>query len=104
MSGHEREIRKFERELSMMLARGIAVSELVLAAGLAQWALGLWPDSVDGVLKFGLLALMSTPVVRVLATLVEYVRTREWYLAGATLIVTAVLVTTIWIALSIRSS
>lgn len=103
MTGHDADIRRFEHQLSLVLARGIAVSELILAAGLAQWALGLWPESADDVLRVGLMALMATPLVRVLATLVEYVRTREWFFAAATLIVTAVLLTTLWIALAIRS-
>lgn len=102
MNGHVTEIRRFEHQLSLILARGIALSELILAAGLAQWALGLWPESVEDVLRVGLIALMATPIVRVLATLFEYVRTREWFFALATLIVTTVLVATLWIALAVR--
>jgi uncharacterized membrane protein len=98
---HDIEIRRFERQLSLILARGIALSELILAAGLAQWALGLWPDTVDDVLTAGLVALMSTPIVRVLATLAEYVHTREWFFAAATLIVTGVLAATLTIAVAI---
>lgn len=86
------ELERFAVLVGRVLRIGVLVSSVFLALGLAAWALDL--GAADPLLQVGLFCLMGTPVVRLLASLVEYVRTQEWFFAGMTLAVVVVLTAT----------
>ncbi len=53
-------------------------------------------------LNAGLLVLMATPMLRVLLSVVEYVRMGDWFFASTTLAVIAELSVTVWSALRLK--
>jgi uncharacterized membrane protein len=94
---------QLERQLGRLLVGGVIVSAALLGAGLAYWLLS--PNAVLAarLLNAGLLALMATPMLRVLVSFVEYVRMRDWLFAAMTVVVLAELTITVLVALSRRS-
>jgi uncharacterized membrane protein len=62
----------------------------LLAAGLLMWLADVRGAAL--VLNAGLWLLISTPIVRVLMALADYVAARDWKFAALTLIVLACLV------------
>jgi uncharacterized membrane protein len=81
----------------LLFAGGIA-SAVLLMAGLGLWFAGAWHDTSELLLNLGLITLMATPVLRVLVSVAEYVRERDWWFVLATMAVLATLGVTIWIA------
>ncbi|MEX2270760.1 MAG: DUF1634 domain-containing protein [Vicinamibacterales bacterium] len=75
-------------EQALRIATWIAAA--LLAAGLALWLIGA--PAAPLVLHAGLWLLISTPIVRVLMALVEYLAARDWAFVALTLIVLACLV------------
>jgi uncharacterized membrane protein len=53
-------------------------------------------------LNAGLIALMSTPILRVVVSFAEYVVMREWFFAAVTILVLLELSVTVVVALSKR--
>jgi uncharacterized membrane protein len=47
---------------------------------------------------------MATPILRVLVSVVEYWRMRDWFFVATTLVVLAVLFTTVATALAVRAT
>jgi hypothetical protein len=88
--------------LARWLAAGLTLSSGCLALGLVlalvDRARGL-PNGPHPLLDFGLIILMVTPLVRVLVSLSEEIRERNWFFASITFIVVAVLSVTLWTAL-----
>lgn len=79
---------RFERRLGQILTVGSVGSTLLLAAGLAIVLVtrsSAGPGDVT--LRAGLIVLMATPMMRVLASTVEYVTRRDWFFVLVTLIV-----------------
>lgn len=73
-----------ERAIEVALSAGLVVSTAFLIAGLL---LGVeWP------LRFGIVFLMFTPVVRVVIVSVGLLHERDWLFAGLSLFVLGVLV------------
>ncbi len=91
--------RRLGRRLGQLLAAGTTISTLLLAAGLAGWMSGARGRFVSVCFHGGLLVLMATPVARVLASVVEYARARDWAFVAITLSVLAVLAGTLVAAL-----
>jgi uncharacterized membrane protein len=93
---------RLEHHLGRVLVAGVIVSAVLLAAGLALWladprgALAAWA------LNAGLLALMATPIMRVVVSFTEYVRMRDWLFVAMTLVVLAELSLTVAVALARR--
>jgi len=87
------------RALGRLLAAGVVLSAVLLGAGLALWMAGGATASAGWLLQAGLVALMATPVLGVLASLVEYVAERDWMFVGVTLTVLAILALTVFISL-----
>ena len=86
------ELERFDAGVGRVLKTGVLVSTVLLALGLLSWLLGA---GIAGMLlNAGLVTLMATPVVRLLASLVEYVRTREWFFVVMTAAVVVVLIGT----------
>ena len=80
-----------ERQLGRLLFAGVMSSALCLAAGLVLWVAGGYPAAANSILTAGLVILMITPLARVVASLVVYVRMRDWFFVGTTITVFAVL-------------
>ena len=77
----------------------VVLSTALLAAGLAAWLLG--PRAAAArLLDAGLLALMLTPVLRLVTTLADDVRRRDRVAAATTLAVVAILALSLTLALS----
>ena len=80
-----------ERHLGKVLFAGVMSAALCLGAGLVLWVTGVDPVLANGILTAGLIILMITPIARVIASLVVYVRMRDWFFVGTTILVFAVL-------------
>jgi uncharacterized membrane protein len=90
---------RLERELGRLLLAGVAIAAVLLAVGLALWFAGT-SARADLLLRAGLVALMATPIVRVVLSLAAFVRARDWFFVVMTLSVLAVLGVTLAVALS----
>jgi hypothetical protein len=98
-----REDEAFERledVLGAMLTLGVVISTLLLGAGLGLWMIVGPTWAATALLRAGLIALMATPMVRVLVSLAEYLRFHDWLFATLTGGVVLVLVVSVLIALS----
>lgn len=92
---------RLEDTLGRMLTAGVAISTFLLGAGLGLW-MTLGPSwGATTLLRAGLIALMATPMIRVLVSLVEYLRLRDWLFAGMTAGVVLVLVASVVLALRV---
>ena len=80
-----------ELKLGRLLFAGVTLSAVCLAAGLVLTLAGVRADVANVVLTAGLVILMITPLVRVVASLVVYVRLRDWFFVWTTIVVFAVL-------------
>lgn len=76
-----------EHRLGRLFTIGLAVSAGFLVAGLVMYfaspaaAASAWPLSI------GLMVLMATPLLRVLVSMAEYVRLRDWFFVLTTVAV-----------------
>ena len=93
---------RLEEHLARLLIAGVIVSAALLAAGLALWVGNPHGAAAVWLLNAGLVALMGTPIMRVVVSFAEYVRMRDWLFVGMTLVVFAELALTVTIALSRR--
>jgi uncharacterized membrane protein len=80
-----------ELKLGRLLFAGVTASAVCLAAGLVLTLAGVSPDAANVILTTGLVILMITPLVRVVASLVVYARLGDWFFVGTTIVVFAVL-------------
>jgi len=79
-------IDRLERIVGRSLRIGVATSSVALAAGLLLAVFG--DDRVAAVLLHaGVVILLATPVARVLISIVEYARERDWPFVALTVIV-----------------
>lgn len=83
---------RLERQLGWLLVSGVSLSAVCLAAGVALQLLSAAPTWSARLLAAGLMILMATPMLRVLVSMVEYVRIREWFFVITTLVVFAELI------------
>jgi len=81
--------RQLERGIGRVLRAGVAASSLCLAAGLVLSVLGGAPLMAGRLLTAGLVILLATPPSRVVLSVVEYLRERDWLFAAITLVVVA---------------
>jgi uncharacterized membrane protein len=96
------EIGRLERHLGRLLFAGVVSASALLLAGLVMWMLNLAPQAANALLNGGLIVLMATPLLRVVVSLAEYVRMRDWFFVVTTLAVLSVLLTSVTIALRQR--
>jgi uncharacterized membrane protein len=91
---------RLEHHLARLLVTGVSVSAGLLCVGLALWLAS--PDSRAALwlLNAGLVVLMATPVLRVVVSVVEYVRMRDWFFVAITILVLVELTVTVVVALS----
>jgi uncharacterized membrane protein len=90
-----------ERHLGRVLAAGLGLAVVVLAAGLLMALAGVMPGTADRILRAGLMILMATPVARVAAAALEYAIERDWAFLAITLSVLAVLFMSLLAALRV---
>ena len=86
---------RFERTLIRAMLAGVSLSASLLALGLV---LRLSSNDTSGaatVLNAGLIVLMATPVLRVVLSVAEAVRQRDWFWFWTTVAVAAVLTGTL---------
>ena len=92
-------ISRLETHLGRLLLTGVLCSTAALLAGLVLWALDAAPAVAARLLNAGLLILMATPLLRVVVSLVEYARMRDWFFVLTTLAVLSILCVSVAIAL-----
>lgn len=83
---------RIERMLGRVLTWGTWISTSTLALGLVATFVAPGSTITTVLLTAGLLALLLTPVARVVAAVVGYVRAREWWFVFFTGIVLALLI------------
>jgi hypothetical protein len=85
-------IDRLEILVGRLLQTGVWMAALCLGTGLTLWIAGGPRRPANLLLSGGLIVLMLTPLARVLASLVAYIRLRDWFFAGTTAMVFVVLV------------
>jgi uncharacterized membrane protein len=78
---------RLEHSIGVALRVGVIISSACLAVGLALSLWGGAPSVAGLLLQAGIIALLCTPVARVVISTVEYVSAREWSFAALTAIV-----------------
>jgi len=89
---------RLEDQLGRLLLVGVICSATLLFVGLLLSGTNLGPALATGFLNAGLIVLMATPVLRVIVSVVEYARIRDWFFVMTTLAVLGVLLTSLVIA------
>jgi uncharacterized membrane protein len=89
MTGDVDPLARLERQLGWLLITGIALSASCLAAGLVLLVRSPSGSASAHLLSAGLMILMATPMLRVVVSIVEYVRMREWFFVLTTVVVLA---------------
>jgi uncharacterized membrane protein len=91
-------MQRLEELLGRVLVAGVVSSAAILAAGIvasvADWG------AAPLLLRTGLIVLMATPILRVVVSVAEYLRLRDWFFAATALAVLAVLLTSVGVALT----
>jgi uncharacterized membrane protein len=95
----EQAIAGVEVILGRLLMTGVTVATALLCAGLGLWLLSDATAWSGRLIDWGLIALMGTPMLRVVVSLAEYIRLRDWFFVFTTLAVVGVLVGTLLVAL-----
>ena len=97
---HEDAIDRLEVQVGRLLQAGVWISAVCLTIGLGLWTIA-GGSAATMFLTVGLIVLMLTPLARVVASFVAYVRLRDWFFAGTTVFVFVVLVAA-WLLKSSR--
>jgi len=91
-------LQRLEMTLGRLLQAGVLASALCLAAGLIL-SMMRGPSVLSSrTLTIGLVILMATPIMRVLVSLVAYIRMRDWFFVGTTVLVFVLLAVTVTLA------
>lgn len=94
--GHDDQaVSRLETHLGRLLIAGVATSAGSLLVGMAIWLFAPSARAADLLFRIGLYVLMATPILRVVVSVVEYARMRDWFFVATTLAVLAVLVGTL---------
>ena len=99
MTQDSQRLSQFEIHLGWLLVTGVMLSAASLALGLVLLVLSPaspWPPHL---LSAGLMILMATPMLRVVLSIVEYVRMREWLFVATTVVVLAQLAAGVFYAM-----
>ena len=76
-----------EVEIGKLLRVGVVLSTMLLTAGVLISISGAARSIAEPLLSMAILILLGTPVARVVISVVEYVRERDWLFVTLTLIV-----------------
>ena len=98
MTPHRAALQRLEMSLGRLLQAGVLTSAVCLAVGLVLWMVRGASPLATGTLTVGLLILMATPLMRVLVSLVAYLRMRDWFFVGTTVMVFVLLAVTVTLA------
>ena len=93
---------RLEYHVGRLFTVGVAISAAILAVGLALFLATPDAPATSHLLNAGLLVLMATPMLRVLLSIVEYVRMGDWFFAGITIAVVAELSVAVLSALRLK--
>jgi uncharacterized membrane protein len=85
-------IDRLEVQVGHLLEAGVTIAAVCLAAGLLLWSVLGGGRLVNVALTTGLVVLMLTPLARVAASVVAYVRLRDWFFVITTAMVFVVLI------------
>lgn len=99
MTVQDNALTRLEGHLGRLLVTGVTVSAILLLAGLALFLASPGSPLAGTLLTVGLFALMGTPMLRVVVSFAEYVRMRDWFFMATTIVVLAVLATSVILAL-----
>lgn len=88
----EAAIERLEVQVGRLLEVGVAVAAASLSAGLVAWFAVGNGRAANLLLSTGLVVLMITPLARVVASFVAYLRLRDWFFVATTVIVFVVLI------------
>lgn len=91
-------LQRLELSLGRLLHAGVLTSAFCLAVGLVLWMVSGPSRVSSGALTTGLVILMATPIMRVVASLVAYVRMRDWFFVLTTVMVFVLLAVTVMLA------
>jgi uncharacterized membrane protein len=83
---------RLERRVGRLLEVGVLLSSACLAVGLLAWIVNHESHASAMLLTAGLITLMLTPLARVVASLVTWIRLRDWFFVGTTVMVFVVLI------------
>jgi uncharacterized membrane protein len=89
---------KLETIIGTVLRVGVTTSSICLACGTALFFLSAAPIA-SMLLQAGIVILLATPVARVVVSVVQYVRERDWKFTTLTLIVLVELLVSVVAAL-----
>ena len=78
---------RLERAIGAVLRFGSVASTLLFAIGLLMTVAGYRPGLARILLEAGLIILIATPAARVIVSVIEYIRERDWTFVALTLIV-----------------
>lgn len=90
---------RLERNIGRVLRSGALASAATLAVGLIWKALAPASADPDAILAAGLVVLMLTPVARVILSVVEYAKQRDWAFAAIGFVVLLTLLGSLLFAL-----
>ena len=82
-----------DRLAGRMLLGGVLLAAACLLTGLVMWMIA--PPAGRALMDGGLIVLMATPVLRVVLSIVEYWRARDWPFVAAAAAVLAILLATV---------
>jgi hypothetical protein len=91
-----------ELRLRRVFVAGLSASAISLALGLGMYFVAPDATSTSYLLRAGLIVLMATPFLRVVVSIGEYVRLRDWVFTALTIAVLAELMVTMIYALQQR--
>jgi uncharacterized membrane protein len=81
----EPDLGRLEIVIGRLLRAGVLASSLCLACGLILTIAGISRAMAEMALSAGLLVLLATPVARVIVSVTEYLRERDWMFVWLTL-------------------
>jgi uncharacterized membrane protein len=90
---------RLELHLGRLFMVGLTISATTLAMGLIMFLTAPGSAATNLVLNAGLICLMATPILRVIVSVVEYVRMGDWFFTLTTLVVLVELSVTVLYAL-----
>lgn len=90
-NGMQDAIERLEVQVGRLLKVGVALSAACLGVGLVVWMIADGSRTADALLRGGLIALMLTPLARVVASFIAWVRLRDWFFVATTVMVFVVL-------------
>jgi uncharacterized membrane protein len=102
MTGAPDTLSDLERRLARVFVAGLTASAAALVLGLLLYFIAQDSKQTSVLLGAGLIALMATPLLRVIVSISQYLRMRDWVFAALTCAVLAELMVTLIYALQQR--